>query len=102
MEIPASVQVGPYTYSVVVTDEEIEEARFGSTSHNVNQQIALNPNNSPQRNMATFIHEVMHAAAHVYAVKDVSDSDIDRLANGMTQALQSCGLLPDGLESSDG
>lgn len=100
LPLPTHIRVGPYRYSVVITTEEIEEARFGATSHNVKQQISLNPNNSPQRHLGTFIHEVLHAAAHVYAVK-IEEKDVERLANGLTQALQSCKLLPRGLEMPD-
>lgn len=97
-QIPERVQVGPLRYDVVITEEEIEEGRYGSVSHTVKQRIQLNPNNSPQQNLVTLVHEIMHAAAHVYAVKEDNEKDIKRLANGVTQALQSCGLLPDGLE----
>ena len=98
--IPKRVQVGPYWFDVVVTHEETESARYGSVSYTTKNEIALNPNNSPQQHLATFIHEVLHAAANTYAANNKED-DIKRLANGVTQALQSCGLLPDGLVDPD-
>ena len=99
--IPKRVQMGPYWFDVVVTHEETENNRYGSTTYNTKTEIALSPNNTPQQHLATFIHEVLHAAANTYRVKDKED-DIARLANGVTQALQSCGLLPDGLVDPNG
>jgi hypothetical protein len=42
----------------------------------------------------TVIHEFVHAVESVWEV-EITEKDVERLASGLMQALQSAGLLPE-------
>lgn len=98
--LPRRVQVGPYWYGMRRDPGVDAGDRSGETNHHPVREIVFGVNVQPQEMPAIWIHELVHVVAAVYEVgglrgKEGCSEDVERLANGLTQALQSAGLLPE-------
>ncbi len=100
--LPRRVQVGPYWYSLR-RDVGVDAAnRDAETNHHPVREIVFARSTKELENPDTFIHEVIHAIEKAY-VMPLKEEQVTRLAHGLTQALQSAGLLPEriALEGDD-
>ncbi len=91
-ELPVSVEVGPYTYRFVRTEEADSDHRWGFTSfqrRTIGFGVLCNEREMP----STLVHEMVHAVADAYGV-ELSEGQVLALANGLTQALTGLELLP--------
>ncbi len=98
--LPRRVQVGPFWYGLRRDSSVDAGGRSGETNHHPVREIVVGVNVRPEEVPNTWVHEIVHAVAAVYEVgglrnKDGCSEDVERLANGLTQALQSAGLLPE-------
>ena len=92
MRLPESVEVGPYTYRFLRTEEADANHGWGFTSYarrTIGFGVLCNEREIP----STLIHELTHAAADAYGV-ELDEGQVLALANGLTQALTSLELLP--------
>ena len=92
MELPKSVKVGPFEYTVKHLPFYQVDGMLG---HHVRLHLELAVANDvpEQHQVVTFIHEVLHAVSDVYQV-GLDESQVERMANGFADALQSIGWLP--------
>ena len=100
--LPRRVQVGPYSYKLWLDDGLDSESAYGETD-NSKMRIGFSSSHLCTENhvLVTLVHEIMHAVSYVYEV-ELSEKDTKRLAHGLTQALQSAGLLPERAVLEDG
>ena len=92
MELPSHVKVGPYEYTVKrIPFYETDGLQGHLDQHSL--EIMVCSDGPPQHRIATFIHEVLHAVAEVYRVA-LDEPDVECMANGLVDALQSIGWLP--------
>ena len=98
--LPSRVQIGPHWYGLRRDPGVDAGDKHGETNHHPVREIVIGVNTQPQELPNVWIHELIHAVVAVYLVnslrsrEDCTD-DVERLANGLTQALQSAGLLPE-------
>lgn len=90
--LPASVEVGPYTYRFVRTEEADGERRWAFVSY-VRRIIGFGLLCNEREMPSSLMHELVHSAASAYGV-ELSEDQVGALANGLTQALTNLGLLP--------
>ncbi len=97
--LPHSIQVGPYSYQLRRDPSVDAGGRFAESYKHPVRTIAFAEATNREEMVSTFVHELIHSVAVVYHVdrleKKDGEDDVDRLANGITQALQSAGLLPE-------
>ena len=94
-DLPEKVKVGPHVYEVRVADPNPDaEGRLGTSDH-LNRVIAISElaSTRPQQAINTFIHEVIHCVDQCYQTK-LEEDQVERLANGLCDALQGIGWLP--------
>ena len=94
MKLPDRVKVGPFEYTVKHLPFYQVDGMLGhSVRHHLELAIA---NDAPeQHQVVTFIHEVLHAVSDVYQV-ELDENEVERMANGLVDALQSIDWLPNG------
>ena len=92
-KLPTGVHVGPYFYRFkrsrmadnnkrwAETDHLMREIRFGELA--IGTQLPL-----------SLMHELVHAVESAYGM-ELNEDDVIRIANGLSQALGSLGLLPE-------
>lgn len=90
--LPASVEIGPYTYRFLRTEEADGERRWAFVSF-VRRIMGFGLLCNEREMPSSLMHEVVHAAADAYGVK-LDEDQVGALANGLTQALTSLELLP--------
>lgn len=89
--LPRRVQVGPFLYEI--GRAVMAPDRWGSCD-NDERKLKFAETTKGQQLANTVIHEFIHAVESVWAVK-ITEGEVERMANGLTQALQSAGLLPE-------
>ena len=90
--LPASVEVGPYTYRFQRTEEADSDGGWALISyirHLIGFGLLCNERQMPN----SLMHELVHASASAYGV-ELDEQQVKALANGLTQALTSLKLLP--------
>lgn len=90
--LPESVEVGPYTYRFLRTEEADSDGGWALISH-LRRIIGFGLLCNERQMPNSLIHELTHAAARAYGV-ELDEEQVKALANGLTQALTSLGLLP--------
>lgn len=96
MQIPESVQVGPFRYTVEWVDDLADEADrnrklYGQCRYG-EQKILMSKHVNPDSNLATFLHEVCHAIDFMMQA-GLKEKQIDRLATGLALVLRDNHLL---------
>ena len=92
--LPSRVQVGPFWYRLRQDSATAADGCYGQTHHFPNREIVFSTTITDEERMVTFIHELFHAIEGGYGVT-MKEELIKSVANGMAQALQSAGLLPE-------
>ena len=86
-ELPKSVKVGPFTYSVLDWDthEANDRTRFGEHSGDL-QVIRVDTSYGHQRSACTLLHEILHAIFSVWNMEhtDSEERIVKSLANGIS------------------
>jgi hypothetical protein len=72
MTVPASVKVGPYTYSLVPCDTLLETGAVGDTCVR-RARIRYYVEQAPEMLRSTVLHEIMHACANLGGSEDGSE-----------------------------
>ncbi len=94
-KFPATLQIGPYRYAVVCSEEAINKAQVEDKTdlhgrhHPGRQEIALNPEQAPDCMADTLLHEILHACVYLSGV-DVKGKDEERMIGGISSVLLDC------------
>ena len=91
-KLPESVEVGPYTYRFLRTEEADSDGGWALISY-LRRIIGFGLLCNERQMPNSLIHELVHAAASAYGV-ELNEDQAKALANGLTQALTSLELLP--------
>ena len=81
MNVPTTVQVGPYSYKVVLLAKEMSEL-FGETDSR-EQAIRLHPDQARDSMADTLLHEVLHAVWHCSGLHDGKYNE-EQVVRGLT------------------
>lgn len=92
MHLPETVEIGPYTYRFLRTEEADSAQQWAFTSY-VRRLMGFGLLCNEHELPSSLMHEVTHATANAYGV-ELTEEQVGALANGLTQALTSLGLLP--------
>ena len=90
--LPESVEIGPYRYRFLRTDEADADHRWAFVSysrHLIGFGLLCNEREMPN----SLVHELLHTVADAYGV-ELEEGQVKALANGLTQALTNLELLP--------
>ena len=91
-KLPESVEIGPYTYRFLRTEEADGDHRWAFTSY-MRRTIGFGLLCNEREMPTSLVHELVHAAADAYGV-ELNEEQVKALAHGLTQALTSLELLP--------
>jgi hypothetical protein len=94
--LPAGVQVGPYFYRFRRTRIADSNKRWAETDH-LMREIRFGELATANQLPLTLMHELVHAVESAYGM-EFNEDDVTRIANGLSQALTSLGLLPEEME----
>ena len=87
VKIPKEIRIGTHTYTLKFTPHiHSDDARYASCNHRT-QTIEFWSEAPPSITNESLIHEVLHIAELCYRI-DVSDADIDRIANVVMELLE--------------
>jgi len=78
MQIPNNdfdVKVGPFTYRVVYNQSVSDESASWGSIHHHNLRIFINPEIALQRQLQTFLHELIHAICSVSGLRGRFNTD---------------------------
>lgn len=64
MEIPQTVKIGGFVWSVEENEKVAAEGNVYGSTHHTKQRIFLEPNETPQKKEQTLLHEILHAIWH--------------------------------------
>lgn len=87
---PASLTVGPYTYTVSLSDGLDDGLLRGCTDTDAHT-IRLNRRNPPALQRSTLLHEALHAVANVAGIRDeklTQEAFISRIEAPLTALLR--------------
>lgn len=86
IKIPIEIKMATHTYKVVFKEHlNLDERNLGTINHRT-QTIELEPTLAPSEINTCLLHEIVHLIQRVYGC-DLSDTDTDRLAQGMAEFL---------------
>lgn len=86
VKIPKTIQVVGHTYKVLYKSHLSKDRGIrGRINHRL-QEIQIEPENPVSQKNQTMLHEILHFIETTFAM-DLSDDDIDRLAEGLYQVL---------------
>jgi hypothetical protein len=91
VKIPESVKVGPFTYTVEFVDDLADDADrnrklYGQCRYG-DQKILISRGTNPDSNLATFLHELIHAIDFTMQA-GLKEKQVDRVAVGLTMVLR--------------
>ena len=87
VKIPKEIKIASHTYALKFSPYvHCDEARYANCNHRT-QEITLWSEAPASIVNESFIHEVIHIAELCYRV-DVTDADIDRIANVIMELLK--------------
>lgn len=95
MPLPDSLRIGAHEYAVRLRDDLRDaqtDSRIWGHYDPARLEVAVLAELPPTRRLASLLHEVVHAVADMMAV-EVSERDVDCLAEGLAQVLVANGLL---------
>ena len=100
MKIPESVTVGGKTFRVICPYQFTETELVGQVCNAVNEiRIADRTVSGLERTRENieevFIHELLHAVDAVYNANALDEATIERIGQGLYQALRDSGMLRD-------
>ncbi|MCH7577393.1 MAG: hypothetical protein IH822_06320 [Chloroflexi bacterium] len=95
MNLPESIQVGPFRYGVSA-EQKLEGDRWGHCDANW-RIITLAKDMPPRQQSVTLLHEIIHAADDVFNI-DLKEHQVQVLAHSLAQALSSMGAWPEKFE----
>lgn len=97
---PERFQVGPHEYRIEWDSRLPIEGHDNGECAYLDRIVRIGQLLRPQQEPVTLMHEILHAVEDAVAV-DLGETQVRALANGLAQALQSCGLYPMEFESVD-
>ena len=95
VEIPKTIKVGGYDYTIQVTpDVDIDlESRGHFGEHSTARRcLRIRSQCLPQEISDTFLHETIHAVDSVYSYAKLSDEQVEALSHGLLQVLEQLGI----------
>jgi len=91
VKIPLRIKIASHTYTICQSPNLLgDESRHGEVNHRT-QQITLHSANPKSVKIETLIHEVIEVGKFAYRI-DISDPDIDRTAETISQFLDNLGI----------
>ena len=89
--IPSKIKVGAHTYSIELDPYLIgDRNRYGEVCHRT-ERITIGSSEPVALRNQTLLHEVLHIGETFYRI-NISDDDIDRIAETILQFLDSMGI----------
>ena len=85
---PASVKIGPLTYSIAVMPPREANSRglYGHVMHSV-QRIEIDQQHGAERSALSVLHEILHGFVAVYSIEVGDEKAEERFVGQMTTAL---------------
>lgn len=85
---PASVKIGPLTYSIAAMPPREASSRglYGHVMHSV-QRIEIDQQHGAERSALSVLHEMLHGFVAVYSIELGDDKAEERIVGQMTTAL---------------
>lgn len=94
MKIPDTVKICGLEYKVIKKNDLAENENKVGKNYFPKCEITLQIGNyNPQFIESTFFHEVMHSLAYHYLNDELTEKQVDRLANGLYAFLNDNNLL---------
>lgn len=99
VKVAQEYQFGAHRYHLYFSEMVRLDGHDATTNHR-EQEIYIDPSLPESRRVLALIHEVLHIIALVWKI-DISNSDIDRVAEGIIQFLDSLNVKLDwsGIET---
>jgi len=86
VKIPSEIRIATHPYDIVLNPHlHSEESRLGVCNHRA-QRIEIETDQCSSDLTVSLIHEIIHVIGRTYNC-DVSDPDVDRIAQGMAEFL---------------
>lgn len=103
--IPDSVDTGPLNYSIIFDDKSLQVADIRAQVNHTTQIIRLSKygtydatagaQRSPATILEMLLHEMIHINNHMWCGGELTETQTEALASGITQGLLSLGIEPD-------
>lgn len=99
IKVVQEYQFGAHRYHLYFSEMVKLDGHDATTNHRA-QEIYIDPTLPESRKVLAFVHEVIHIIALVWKI-EISESDIDRMAEGFIQFLDSLSVRLDwsGIET---
>lgn len=95
VKLPSSIKVGGIDFSIERSPEHNKELHalnlWGECSPPL-QRIRLASDTLPQIFGEVAIHEILHAIDHIYVGKELTERQIEALAQGLFQVMEQLGV----------
>ena len=95
-QLPEGVNLGPFRYTFKQSVRVDGADAWGHTNF-VKREITFGEECDAKQMPLTLMHELVHVVEKCYEIP-LKEADVTRFANGLTQALQQLGFLPEELE----
>lgn len=97
--LPESVKIGPFVYKIEVNGVPDGDHNWGECD-NINRVLRLGElaKFRPRQLAITFFHELIHGVEACWEI-DLTEEQVTRLTNGLTDVLQQLGFYPQELNS---
>ena len=92
MILPNKIEIGGFTYSIIVDTDELENKISFADSTDFLKRIRIKGNLSGQQLTASLLHEFLHCIDHTYLGEVFEEKQIEVLANGLYQVLKQLGF----------
>lgn len=86
IKVPKQIQVGGHSYKVLYKSHLSKDDDIRGCIRHRQQEIWIEPENPLSQKNATILHEIMHFANVIFSI-DLTESAIDRIAEGLFQVL---------------
>jgi len=93
MKIPKKLKICGLDYKVIFKDDLHQKEGFAGLHRPVEQIIELEKNYHPQTVERNFLHEIVHAINNNYCNGELTENQVNSLANGLYQVLNDNKLL---------
>ena len=84
VKIPKQIKIGVHTYTISFNPYLLGDSRRHGEANHRKETIDIQSDNPDNLKLETLIHEIIHIAEFYYRV-DISDPDIDRIAEVITE-----------------
>ena len=95
IEVPETIKIGGYDYSIEASAElnkELNATSRYADSNDCLRRIRLSTDTSEQQTSNDFIHECLHQVDSVYNGPSLSENNVKQLANGLHQIFEQLGI----------